>query len=152
MIYKINLRPSFNYLTIKIFWKSYLLNRNSDFSDSRTYDLIIACRIFYTICSHVWCTVILWTSCLFVCFATSSSEVTRNLKINLEKYLGISRLKQVVPLITFLYLRMFPINHRDMLRLIWWDPIGFLSIIYPTPCKQKNYWVDLLLLYLVLEN
>jgi hypothetical protein len=37
-----------------------------------------------------------------------------------------------------------------MLRLILWDPIGFPSIVYPTPCKQENYWVDLLLLYLVL--
>jgi hypothetical protein len=25
-----------------------------------------------------------------------------------------------------------------MLRLIWWDPIGFPSIVYPTPCKQKE--------------
>jgi hypothetical protein len=37
-----------------------------------------------------------------------------------------------------------------MLRLIWWDLIGFSSIVYPTPCKQMNYWVVLLLLYLVL--
>jgi hypothetical protein len=40
MIYKINLRPSFNYLITKIFWKPYLPNRNSNFSDSRTYDLV----------------------------------------------------------------------------------------------------------------
>jgi hypothetical protein len=44
------------------------------------------------------------------------------------------------------------INHCDMLRLILWDLIGFPSIVYPTPCKQKNYWVDLLLLYLVSRN
>jgi hypothetical protein len=31
---------------------------------------------------------------------------------------GISSLKQVVPLITFLYLIMFDVNHYDMLRLI----------------------------------
>jgi hypothetical protein len=37
-----------------------------------------------------------------ICIATSSSEVTSHLKINLEKYLGISSLRQVVPLITFL--------------------------------------------------
>jgi hypothetical protein len=37
-----------------------------------------------------------------------------------------------------------------MLRLILWNLIGFPSIVHPTPCKQKNYWVDLLLLYLVL--
>jgi hypothetical protein len=48
----------------------------------------------------------------------SSSEVTRNLKINLEKYLGISSLRQVMPLITLLYLIMFSVNQCDMLRLI----------------------------------
>jgi hypothetical protein len=45
-----------------------------------------------------------------------------------------------------------PVNHCDMLRLIFRDLIGFPSIVYPTPCKQMNYWVDMLLLYLVLEN
>jgi hypothetical protein len=45
-----------------------------------------------------------------------------------------------------------PVNHCDMLRLIWSGLIGFPSIVYPTPCKQKNYWIDLLLLYLVLRN
>jgi hypothetical protein len=43
-----------------------------------------------------------------------------------------------------------PVNYCDMLRLIWWDLIGFPSIVYPTPCKQMNYWVDFLLLFLVL--
>jgi hypothetical protein len=37
-----------------------------------------------------------------------------------------------------------------MFRLIWWDLIGIPSIDYPTACKHMNYWVDLLLLYLVL--
>jgi hypothetical protein len=46
---------------------------------------------------------------MFVCIATTSSEVTSHLKINLEKYLGILSLTQVVPLITFLYLIMFPL-------------------------------------------
>jgi hypothetical protein len=36
-----------------------------------------------------------------------------------------------------------------MLRLILLDLIGYLSFVYPTPCKQMNYLVDLLLLYLV---
>jgi hypothetical protein len=62
----------------------------------------------------------------------------------------ISSHRQVVPLITLLYLIMFSGNHCDMLRLIWWDPIGFPSFVYPTPCRQMNYWVYLLLLYLVL--
>jgi hypothetical protein len=57
-----------------------------------------------------------------------------------------------VPLITPLYLIMFVVNHYDTLRLILWDLIGFPSIVYPSPCKQMNYWVDLLLLYLVLGN
>jgi hypothetical protein len=43
-----------------------------------------------------------------------------------------------------------PVNLCDILKLIWWDLIGFLRIVYPTPYKQMNYWVDLLLLYLVL--
>jgi hypothetical protein len=29
-------------------------------------------------------------------------------------------------------------------------PNRLLSFVYPTPCKQMNYWVVLLLLYLVL--
>jgi hypothetical protein len=49
----------------------------------------------------------------------------------------------------FYLLNNVPINHCDMLRLIWWDLIGYPSFFYPTPCKQMNYWVDLLLLYLV---
>jgi hypothetical protein len=53
-------------------------------------------------------------------------------------------------LITLLYLIMFSVNHYDLLRLICWDLIGFPSFSYPIPCKQLNYWVDLLLLYLVL--
>jgi hypothetical protein len=29
-------------------------------------------------------------------------------------------------------------------------PNRFPSFVYPIPCKQINYWVDLLLLYLIL--
>jgi hypothetical protein len=43
-----------------------------------------------------------------------------------------------------------PINHYGLLGLIWWDLIGFPSIVYPPPYKKINYWVDFLLLYLVL--
>jgi hypothetical protein len=35
-----------------------------------------------------------------------------------------------------------PVNHCDMLGLIWWDLIGYPSFVYPTHCKQMNYWVD----------
>jgi hypothetical protein len=45
-----------------------------------------------------------------------------------------------------------PINHGDMLKLIWWNLIGLPSFVYPTPCKQVNYWVDLILIYLVFET
>jgi hypothetical protein len=51
---------------------------------------------------------------------------------------GISSIRQVVPLITLLYLIMFPVNHCDMLRIIWRDLIGFPSVVYPTPCRQMN--------------
>jgi hypothetical protein len=44
------------------------------------------------------------------------------------------------------------VNHYDKLRLIWWDLIGFPSVVYPTPCKQMNYWVVLMLLHLVLGS
>jgi hypothetical protein len=44
---------------------------------------------------------------IFVCIATSSSEVTSHLKTKLVKYLGISSLRQVMALITFLYQIMF---------------------------------------------
>jgi hypothetical protein len=67
-------------------------------------------------------------------------------------YMGISSLRQVVLLITPFYLIMFAINHCDTLRLIWWDLIGFPSIVYPSPCRHMNYWLDLLLLYLVLGS
>jgi hypothetical protein len=92
----------------------------------------------------------LCTPYLFVCIATSSSEVTSHLKTKLVKYLGNSSLRQVVPLVTLLYLIMFSVNHCDMLRLILWDLIGFPSFVYPTPCRQMNCWVDLLLRYLIL--
>jgi hypothetical protein len=60
--------------------------------------------------------------------------------------------RQVMPLITLFYLIMFFVNHCDMLRLTWWDLIGFSSFVYPIPCKQLNYWVVLLLHYLVLGS
>jgi hypothetical protein len=42
------------------------------------------------------------------------------------------------------------VNHYDMLSLILWDLIGFPRLVYPTPCFPLNFWVVLLLLYLVL--
>jgi hypothetical protein len=49
----------------------------------------------------------LCTPCPFVCIATNRSEVRSHLKTKLVKYLGISNLREVVPLITLLYLIMF---------------------------------------------
>jgi hypothetical protein len=55
---------------------------------------------------------------MFVCIATTSSEVTSHLKTKLVKYLGILSLRQVVALITFSLPNNVPINHCDiMLRL-----------------------------------
>jgi hypothetical protein len=62
---------------------------------------------------------------MFVCIAMISSEVTSHLMIILVP--GISSLKQVEPLITFL-----PNN------------------VYLTPCLPLNFWVVMILLYLVL--
>jgi hypothetical protein len=42
---------------------------------------------YYTICSHDWCD-ISFSYTMFVCIATSSSEVTSHLKTNLVKYVG----------------------------------------------------------------
>jgi hypothetical protein len=55
-----------------------------------------------------------------------------------------------VPLMTFSIHNNVPANHFDMLRLISWDLIGFHRLVYPTPCLPLNFWVVLLLLYLVL--
>jgi hypothetical protein len=70
---------------------------------------------YYSVCDYVWCDVN-FAYTLFVCIATTSSEVTSNLEIILVP--GISSPKQVVPLITLFYLIMFNVNHCDMLRLI----------------------------------
>jgi hypothetical protein len=70
---------------------------------------------YYAVCSYVWCDVN-FAYTMFVCIATTSSEVTSRLKIILVP--EISSLRQVVPLITPFYLIMFYINHCDMLRLI----------------------------------
>jgi hypothetical protein len=85
---------------------------------------------------------------MFVCISTSSSEVTSYLKTKLVP--GNLESKASCALDHFSLPNNVHINHHDMLRLIWWNLIGFPSIVYPTPCKQMNFWVVLLLLYLVL--
>jgi hypothetical protein len=44
-LYKIKTRPSFNHLLMWVFRELYLLNRNSEFSDSRAYDLVATRRL-----------------------------------------------------------------------------------------------------------
>jgi hypothetical protein len=68
---------------------------------------------------------------MFVCIAMSSSDVTRIWRPSW--YLGAldhSSLSNNIP-----------VNHCDMLRLIWWDLIGFPRFVYPTPCLPLNFWV-----------
>jgi hypothetical protein len=110
-----------------IFKKSYLLNRSFESSGSRTYELVTTRILLLYSCAYVWDDVN-FAYTMFVCIATYSSEVTRILKIILVP--RISSHRQVMPLMTPFYLIMFAVNHCDMLRLIWWDLIGFPSIVY----------------------
>jgi hypothetical protein len=91
----------------------------------------------------------LCTSCVFVCIATSSSEITWHRR---PTWWSIWKLKSWAS--CALDHSSLPnnvlVNQCDMLRLIWLDPIGYPSFVYPTPCRQMNNWVALLLLYLVL--
>jgi hypothetical protein len=84
---------------------------------------------------------------MFVCIATSSSEVMCHWKSKLVpgnlKSKASCALDHSLP-------NNVPVNHCDMLSLIWWDLIGFPRLVYPTPCLPLNSWVVLLLLYLVL--
>jgi hypothetical protein len=73
----------------------------------------------YAVYSYVWCDVnFVYT--MFVCIATTSSEVTSHLKIILVP--GISSLSQVVPLITSFLSSHVLINHNDLHRLILMGP------------------------------
>ena len=149
MVYKINTRPSFNYLIMWVFWKLNLLNRNN-FSAYRTYDLVAKRRILLC-CLFIFFGVMLpyplfaW---LYVLLRIEARwrEIwrptwwsTRNLKSQASCAHDHFSLPNNVP-----------VNQCDMLRLIWWDLIGFPRLVYPTPCLPLNFWVVLLLLYLVL--
>ena len=58
---------------------------------------------YYAVCSYVWYDVN-FAYTMFVCIATTSSEVTNHLKSKLV--LGILSPRQVVPLITSFYIIM----------------------------------------------
>jgi hypothetical protein len=82
-----------------------------------------------------------------------SVVTTRNLKPNfgdISKQQVVASKRQVMSLIIFFDLIIF------MIMLITAAQIGYLlgpnrlpSFVYPTPCIQMNYWVAMLLLYLV---
>jgi hypothetical protein len=133
-----------------IFRKPYLTNHNSDFIGSRTYDLVAARRIFlrclfsclvycYLYVVLVYLYVLLWVGVRSWETWIPNWRSTWNLESKSSCALDHSSLPNNVT-----------VNHCDMLRLIWWDLIGFPSIVYPTPCLPLNFWVVLLLLYQVL--
>jgi hypothetical protein len=108
----------------------------------------LQCIEYYcTFCSYVWCYVN-FAYTMFVCITTISSEVTRILKTKLVP--GNLESQASCALDHFSLPNNVPVNHCDMLRLIWWELIGFPRLVYPTPCLPLNFWVVLLLLYLVL--
>jgi hypothetical protein len=74
---------------------------------------------YYAVCSYVWCDVN-FAHTMFVCIATTSTEVTSHLKIILVP--GISSPRQVVPLITSFLPSHVLINHNDLHRLILMGP------------------------------
>jgi hypothetical protein len=80
----------------------------------------------------------LCTSCLFVCITTSSSEVTSHLKTKVGEVPGNLKSKASCALDHSSLPNNVLINQCDMLRLILWDLIGFPSLVYPTPCRQKK--------------
>jgi hypothetical protein len=88
----------------------------------------------------LWCNITIPVICLIVCIVTHRSEMTRNQKTNLVNHLDITSLRQVVSLSLFLPNNVHVI-HCEILRLIGWDLIGYPSFVYPTRCKQMNYWV-----------
>jgi L-asparagine transporter-like permease len=85
---------------------------------------------------------------MFVCIATTSSEVTSHLKIILVP--GISSPRQVLPLITFIYLIIFFIIIYSCIGLILMGPNRSPYSDFLLPCSPLNHWVVLLLLYIVL--
>ena len=95
---------------VLIFQKLYLFNHNSDFSGSRTYDLIETRRILLCGLFPSLVNIILYITCLSVCIAANKSEVTRNLKPNFWGSTYSPRIaskRQVVSMIPLFDLIMF---------------------------------------------
>jgi hypothetical protein len=70
---------------------------------------------YYEVCSYVWCDVN-FAYTMFVCIATTSSEVTRILKTKLVP--GDLKSKTSCALDHFSLPNNVSVNHGDMLRLI----------------------------------
>jgi hypothetical protein len=85
----------FNHLNLP---KTISFNRNSDFSDSRTYDLVMT-RTIVLHCFVYMFGVMLFLNivCLSICFVANRSEVTRNLKLQFEKYLELYQKGKLCP-------------------------------------------------------
>jgi hypothetical protein len=49
--------------------------------------------------------------------------------------------RQVVPLITLLYLIMFLLIIIICIGEVLWDPIGYPSLVFLIPCLPLNFWV-----------
>jgi hypothetical protein len=134
---------------MKFFRKSYLYNHNSDFSRSWIYALVASHRIFlpclFSCLVYCYLYVILFYLCVLLRIAVRS-------RASEDQFGTWNREPKASCALDHFYLpNNVPINHCDMLRLIWWDLIGLPRLVYPTPCLPLNFWVVLLLLYLVLE-
>jgi hypothetical protein len=70
---------------------------------------------YYTVCAYVWCNVN-FAYTMFVCIATTSSEVTSHLKIILVP--RISKYQASCALDHFFLPNHVLINHNDLHRLI----------------------------------
>jgi hypothetical protein len=70
---------------------------------------------YYAVCYYVWCDV-KFSYTMFVCIATSSSEVMSHLKNNLV--LGNLKSNASCALDHFSLPNNVPVNHCDLLRLI----------------------------------
>ena len=87
--------------------------------------------------------------CLSICIATIEARSRESRRLNWRNTWSYTK-KASCALDHSSLSNNVPVDHCDILRLIWWDQIGYPSFVYPTPCKQMNYWVDLILLYLFL--
>jgi hypothetical protein len=104
------------------------------------------------LCSAFLCLVdVNFSFAMFVCIVASRRASDRGVQNSTgwRNWAG-ARWRQVVPLTTLLYPIIFSIITVACLGLIWWDPICHPSLVYFIPFLQLNFWVVLLLLYVVL--